>query len=77
MPRVKSLQRRIAKNISLPEDIVVRMELELYSDVEERVPVGAQARLIEQLLREHFGKLDYKRKLQAQGKGAEDGNEQQ
>ena len=56
MSRPKGVQRRISKNISLPEDLVARMELELFSEVEERIPVGAQSKLIEQLLRDHFNK---------------------
>lgn len=54
MSRPKSNISRISKNISLPEDLVARMELDLFSEVEGRIPVGAQSKLIEQLLREHY-----------------------
>jgi hypothetical protein len=56
MSRPKGVTRRLSKNISLPEDLVARMELELFSEVEERIPVGAQSALIERLLRDHFNK---------------------
>ncbi len=58
MSRPKGITRRMSKNISLPEDIVTRMELELYSEVDNRIPIGAQSQLIEKLLREHYRKLD-------------------
>jgi len=56
MSRPKGITRRISKNISLPEDIVARMELELFSEVDGRIPIGAQSQLIEQLLRDYFNK---------------------
>ncbi len=58
MSRPKGLVRRMSKNISLPEDIVARMELELYSEVDGRIPIGAQSQLIEQLLRKHYAQQD-------------------
>jgi len=58
MSRPAAVMRRISKNLSLPEDIVTRMELELYSEVEGRVPVGAQSALIEKLLRAYFQAID-------------------
>jgi len=58
MSRPKGIIKRMTKNISLPRDIVVRMELELYSEVEGRIPIGAQSALIEGLLREHYAKQD-------------------
>ncbi len=56
MPRGKppKVIRPVLKNISLPEDLVARVELELYSELEGRVPHGAWARLVERLLREHL-----------------------
>lgn len=57
MPRPASTVRRISKNISLPEDIIARMEIDLFSEAEGRIPVGAQSRLIEQLLREHYNSI--------------------
>lgn len=54
MARPSSTIRRISKNISLPEDLIARMELALFSEAEGRIPVGAQSKLIEELLRRHF-----------------------
>lgn len=58
MSRPAAVVKRISKNISLPEDLVVRMELELYSEVDQRIPIGAQSQLIEALLRQHFTRQD-------------------
>lgn len=58
MARPKKIVQSISKNIALPEDIVARIELELYSDVEGRIPFGAQQRFFEQVLREHFARVD-------------------
>lgn len=44
------------KSISLPEDVVARIDLELYSELEQKVPHGAWSRLVEKLLREHLDK---------------------
>ena len=57
MPRVKQTVRTISKHISLPEDLVARMELELFSEVEGKIPVGAQQELFTRLLREHLDKM--------------------
>lgn len=58
MPRPKHTVPRIQINAMVPEDLVARMKLSLYSDVEERVPHGAQSALIVELLRQHFDQLD-------------------
>lgn len=58
MPRHKSPIRTIFKTIALPEDIVSRMELELFCPIEGRIPVGAQQKLIVGLLRGHFAQQD-------------------
>lgn len=62
MSRPKSHSRTINKHFSLPEDIVARLELELFSEAEGRVPVGAQAELVTALLRKHFEQQDAARK---------------
>lgn len=46
MPRPKKTDRPIEKNISLPSSIVTQVELELYSELEGRVPFGAWQRYI-------------------------------
>ena len=46
MARPKKTDRPIEKNISLPQSIVARVELELFSELEGRVPFGAWQRYI-------------------------------
>lgn len=41
MPRPKKTDRPIEKNISLPQSLVVAVELELWSDLEGKLPFGA------------------------------------
>lgn len=50
MPKPAKIIRPVHKNLSLPEDLVAKVELELYSDVEQRVPMGAWQRLVSELL---------------------------
>lgn len=58
MPRKQRVIRPIMKNISLPETLVSRVEMELYSEVEARVPFGAWAMLVGQLLTDWLAKVD-------------------
>lgn len=46
MGRAKKTDRPIEKNISLPQSIVVRVELELFSVLEGKVPFGAWQKYI-------------------------------
>lgn len=46
MGRAKKTDRPIEKNISLPQSIVVRVELELFSALEGKVPFGAWQKYI-------------------------------
>lgn len=56
MPRGRPSKtlKGIQKNISIPEDLCAKMELELFSEVEGRIPHGAQKEFFEKLLRKHF-----------------------
>ena len=54
MPRPKRTIRPVEKHISIPEDIVTKIELELWSDLEGRVPFGAWSQLVVGLLEEHL-----------------------
>lgn len=56
MPKPKRVDRPIMKSISLPQSIVIPVEMDLYSELEMRVPHGAWSRLISQLLREWLEK---------------------
>ena len=50
MARPRKTDRPIEKNISLPQSIVVRVELELFSALEGKVPFGAWQRYIVSLV---------------------------
>jgi len=52
MPRVKRVDRPVRLEITLPESVSAAVELELFSDIEGRVPYGARSKLLEQLLRQ-------------------------
>lgn len=54
MSRPKKTVRTVYKNIGLPEDLVLKIDLELFSDLEGRIPLGAQQRFFTKLVREHF-----------------------
>ena len=58
MARPKKTIRTIFKTIGLPEDLVARLELDLFSELEGRVPLGAQQEFFTKLIREHYVKLD-------------------
>ena len=58
MPKPKQVDRPIEKTLSLPTSVVTRVELELYSSLEGKVPHGAWSKLVTQLLREHFARID-------------------
>lgn len=51
MGRPRKAVPSIEKNISLPRDLVARVDLELYSDLEGKVPFGAWQRYVESLIR--------------------------
>lgn len=54
MPAPKRIDRPVSKHLHLPESLVTQVELELYSELEGRVPKGAWQALVERLLREHL-----------------------
>lgn len=60
MPRPKQVDRPVEKSISLPQSMVVAVDLELWSEVEQKVPFGAWKNYIERLVRKDLqlrGKL--------------------
>ena len=67
MSRPKKTIRTVYKNIGLPEDLVARIELELYSEVEGRIPFGAQQAFFTNLLTEHFAVRDAVMKATTEG----------
>ena len=58
MPRPKNTVKTVYKNIGLPEDLVVRIEVHLFSELEGKIPFGAQQEFFEALVRDYFTKLD-------------------
>ena len=66
MPRPRKAIRPVEKNISLPEDIVARVDLELFSEVEGKVPFGAWQWYVEALIRVDLARRD-------EGKGQANG----
>jgi hypothetical protein len=63
MPKPKRVIRPVEKKISIPEDIVLRIDLELYSGLEQRVPHGAWSKLVTSLLAAHIVRLDSNREV--------------
>jgi hypothetical protein len=56
MPRPRKAIRPVEKNISLPQDLVLKVDLLLYSELEGKVPFGAWQRYVERLIREDLFK---------------------
>lgn len=56
MARPRKTDRPIEKNISLPQSIVIRVELELFSELEGRVPFGAWQKYIVGLIEADMAK---------------------
>lgn len=54
MPRPKAVNPKLEKKLHLDAELVAKAELQLFSDLEGRVPYGAWSGYIEQLMRQHF-----------------------
>ena len=54
MGRPKKLMKTTAKNIRLPIDLVTKIDLLLYDELEERVPFAAWQTLLTKLLKQHL-----------------------
>jgi hypothetical protein len=51
MPRPKKVIRSIEKTICLPEDLVMQVDIKLFSDLEGRVPFAGWQKYLEKLIR--------------------------
>lgn len=51
MPKPRHTIRPVRLHIALPEDVAARLDLMLYSEVEQRVPFGARSDYICNLIR--------------------------
>lgn len=63
MPRPRKTDRPVEKNISLPTSTVARVELELFSELEGKVPFGAWQKFLVGLIEQHFARLDRQKAL--------------
>ena len=57
MARPRKTIRTVFKNIGIPEDLAARVELHLYSEVEGKIPLGAQQEFFTKLLRDFFDQM--------------------
>lgn len=57
MGRRKLAIRPREKKISIPEDLADKIDLLLFSQIEQCVPHGAWSKLVENLLRQHLSSL--------------------
>lgn len=63
MARPKLAVRSVEKNISIPEDLVAAVELELFSEVEGKVPFGAWKGFITRVIRQYVDGIGRKEGL--------------
>lgn len=77
MPRPKNVIPTVEKTVSLPEDLVLAVDLELFSELEGKVPFGAWKGFLTRLVKDHLTRgervreLTEKLKLLAQEKDKE------
>lgn len=57
MARPKKIDRPVEKRVMLAESLVARVELELYSDLEGKVPFAAWQKFLTELIEEQLAKL--------------------
>lgn len=58
MPRAKNTIPTMQLNVAIATDLMAKLELLLFSEVEGKVPHGAKSELISNLLRQHFSKIE-------------------
>lgn len=58
MPRPKNVIPTVEKTVSLPEDLVVAVDLELFSELEGKVPFGAWKAFLTRLVKDHLRKQE-------------------
>jgi hypothetical protein len=59
MPRPANIIRPVKLTTTFPEDVMTRLELHLFSDVEGRVPHGAYQQFLCDRIREFFDSRAY------------------
>ncbi len=58
MAKPKNVIPTIEKKLQISADLCTRMELDLFSDLEGKIPYGAQSEFVNKLLREHYKEQD-------------------
>ena len=58
MPRPKAAVPGVSLHIVLPADIHARLELDLYSPAEQRIPFNSKGKLLARLLKEYYERRD-------------------
>jgi hypothetical protein len=56
MSRPKKAIKPVEKYLSLPSDLAGKVDLKLFSDLEQRVPYGAWSKYVEGLIRDDLSK---------------------
>ena len=56
MPRPRKTDRPVEKNLSLSSSLVARVELELFSELEGKVPFGAWQRYVTKLIEDDLAR---------------------
>lgn len=54
MARPKQTTPSVFKNIALPEPLAAKLDIELFSDLEGRIPTGAYKEFFSALLEQYF-----------------------
>ena len=60
MPRPSKAVKSVPLNLSLDGDIAERMKKDLFSELEQKIPHGAQSKLINSVLRTYYRSQDAK-----------------
>ncbi|UOF77856.1 hypothetical protein [Bacteriophage sp.] len=57
MPRPKHIDRPIEAKVNIPSSLFTQVQLQLYSDLEQRVPYGAFSRYVVELIKKDQERL--------------------
>ena len=58
MPRPRAAVPGTSLHVVLPADLHARMELDLWSPAEQRIPFNAKGKLIARLLKDYYSQKD-------------------
>ena len=50
MPRLKKIDKSIRLEVQIPTSVMSKVQLELYSDLEGKIPMGKMSELVSKLL---------------------------